>query len=91
MTRWMANRPIPKAVVTPNGENSPSREVAVKGIGTVPNCPSCGRKGPIDALTLGDGVTWPNMVVICGIVGDIGCGLYWSLTPTRLDDLHELS
>ena len=59
--------------------NAESREVPVSGVGTVPYCPNCGRHGPIDALTLGDGASWPNLAVLCGRVGPEGCGIYWCL------------
>lgn len=85
MTRWLLNRPIPRRVVAPTNEalEAESRAVDVTGVGTYPECPNCGRKGPVDALMLGDGATWPNVVVVCGRLHDVGCGMWWGLTPNR--------
>lgn len=92
MTRWLLNSKIPKFVVAPTCQEIgiESREVSVTGIGTVKKCPNCGRKGPIDALTLGDGSVWPNLVIVCGKIGSNGCGLFWSLSPEIPDNIHTL-
>jgi len=94
MTRWLLNNPIPLAVIVPTNQELgvETYEATVTGIGTFPSCPNCGRSGPIDALTLGDGTQWPNVVVICGrLPNDIGCGLYWALMPQPPHDLKLLN
>ena len=93
MTRWMLNKPIPSTIVAPENKalEAPSRAVEVTGAGTLPECPNCGRKGPLDVLTVGDGATWPNMVVVCGrSPSKGGCGVYWCLTPVRPHDLRSV-
>ena len=82
MTQWMKNQPIPREIIAPTKLlkwGIETRPVNVTGIGTLTACPNCSRSGPIDVLTLGDGATWPNLVVVCGRAGDTGCGLYWCL------------
>ena len=94
MTRWLLNQPIPRAIIVPTNVDVgvESHEKIVTGIGTVPKCPCCGRFGPIDVLTLGDGTTWPNIVYICGrLPNGIGCGLYWAITPRPPQDLKLLN
>ena len=89
MTQWLKNQKIPRNIIAPSSTEMgvESREVNVTGIGTVKACPNCKRAGPIDIMTLGDGTTWPNMVVVCGRTGDIGCGLFWSLASHIPHDL----
>ncbi len=92
MTLWLLNQPIPRTVVVPTNPtmNAQTREVPVLGIGTIPYCPNCGRNGPIHALALGDGASWPNQVAICGRIGNEGCGIYWYLAPRPPHDLRLL-
>lgn len=93
MTRWMLNKPIPSTIIVPENKalEAPSRAVKVSGVGTLPECPNCGRKGPLDVLTLGDGTSWPNMVVICGWTPAAkGCRLFWCMSPVRPHDLRSV-
>jgi len=92
ITRWLLNRSIPRTVVVPTNEalGVSSRPVEVSGVGTYPKCPNCGRDGPVDALTLGNGAEWPNVVVVCGRLHGVGCGVWWALTPNRPLDLRTV-
>jgi len=93
MTRWLLNKKIPLAVIAPTSEEMgvDSRKVTVTGTGTYESCPNCGRKGPVDALTLGDGTDWPNVVVVCGRLPNAGCGLFWAIVPQPPHDLKLLN
>lgn len=67
--------------MTPTGPNGePSDLVEVTGVGTVPKCPRCDRKGPLDALWLGQ-TKWPNIAIICGEP----CGIYWAIGNAPAD------
>jgi len=86
MTRWLTNRGIPEKVLVPNNEFGEAYETKVSGVGTVKECPTCKRAGPIDALWLGDGNKWPNIAIICGKP----CGIFWGLANLPPDDLVEI-
>jgi hypothetical protein len=88
----MLNQPVPRTVIAPTNPSigAQSREVPVTGIGTLPYCPNCGRHGPMDCMTLGDGSAWPNAVVICGPQSQGGCGNYWFLSSRWPDNMRTL-
>lgn len=78
MTRFLFDKDIPKAVLTPHNRNlgQVAREAPVYGLAVLDACPNpnCRREGPMDALMLGPLNLWPNMAVVCG---DEGCGVHW--------------
>jgi len=86
MTQWLTNKKIPSMVLVPNNGDDKGYKTKVSGVGTVKECPSCKRTGPIDALWLGDGNKWPNIAVICGKP----CGIFWGLASLPPDNLVEI-
>lgn len=68
----------PKAVLTPQTKEQPSRLADVIGLATISKCPNCKREGDLTVLLLAPGDVFPNQLVLCG---DNACGAYWGLGP----------